>query len=92
MDAVPSPAILTADALVQKIRADGGRIFQSGSRSFVLTTNEGLADWLIRVGGKPYEQSEGYYLRARGGLKEWDIYIDGIPVAGLENVREAACR
>ena len=98
---VPSPAAaITAEPLIERIGAEGGRAFRTGKtfradseRAFVLTTDPDLAEWLLRLGGKPHSFGDreirplGGYWRAQG-VKEWDIWIDTIPVSG-KSVTEA---
>lgn len=63
---------------------------------FVLTDDQNLADWLIKLGGKPYtprgmgERDEpGGYMRSPK-KREWDIYIHTIPVLGTRTIHQAA--
>ena len=55
-----------------------------GASVFVLTDNKELAEWLLRIGGKRYHApglgDQDGYLRAKGGTREWDVYIHTIPV------------
>src|SRR5215471_8450521 len=80
----------TARQLLGLIHRKGGRVYRMREiLVFCLTTDPELAQWLIELGGKPYlpagmtpAHAHGGYLRARGGLTEWDIYIHTIPVKG----------
>lgn len=93
--AVPSPALaITAAEVLAKVSTLGGRAFRAQrDRAFVLTDNPELAEYLIRLGGKPHSkgvpdiQPLGGYWRAPG-VREWDIWVEMIPVTG-EPVREA---
>jgi hypothetical protein len=101
--AIPSPAgapTMTARQLLNRIRRMGGRIYRMQLVAvFVLTTDEELAVWLIKLGGKRYVPSSadpttpaGAYRRAEGGALEWDVYIHTIPVLGETTIHEAAAR
>jgi hypothetical protein len=88
----------TARQLLAHIRRKGGRIFRfPQTLVFALTTDAKLAEWLIEMGGRAFVpkgaqpgDAQGGYLRARGGTREWDIYIHTIPVRGDLSVHEAA--
>ena len=85
MPVSPRPRFAASD-LVARIKDNGGRIHRMGDGAsvFVLTGNKELADWLLRIGGKRYHApglgDQDGYLRARDGVREWDIYIHTIPV------------
>ena len=83
----PEPPRPAAELLAE-IRERGGRVYRMrASRVFCLTGNPEVAAWLLDLGARGYStagltSSEGGYLRARGGTREWDLYIDTIPVEG----------
>jgi len=82
---------MTAQDLLDRIRAEDGRILRTQAEGvFVLTRNEGLYQWLLRLGGARF--SGGSYLLARDGPREYDCYIHRIPVAGGESIWQAAGR
>jgi hypothetical protein len=100
---IPSPADApqhTAEELLQEIVDRGGRVFRMPEVAvFCLTTDEELARWLQRLGGKQFLPSHlrpedlgprRAYRRAPGGTWEWDIYIHAIPVNGETTIHEAA--
>jgi hypothetical protein len=94
--APPEPS-MTARTLLSRIRRRGGRIYRMPEVAvFVLTDSRELADWMVSLGGKPYTPPSpdpiepGAYLRAKGGKREWDIYIHTIPVLGMTTVHQAA--
>jgi len=100
---VPSPAdvpAFTARQLLNRIRRGGGRIYRMRMASvFVLTTNEQMALWLIKLGGKRYtpinadpSTPAGSYKRTPDGQIEWDVYIHMIPVFGDTTIWEAAAK
>jgi len=81
----PRPAV----ELLAEIRERGGRVYRmrGPDRVFCLTDDETVAAWLLDLGARAftaagYTRTEGGYLRARGGKREWDIYIHTIPVEG----------
>lgn len=103
MPKVPSPAdvpTMTARQLLARIRRAGGRVYRFRMVGvFVLTDDEQLALWLIKLGGKRYvpvnsdpTTPAGAYRRAPGGRIEWDIYIHAIPVRGEKTIWEAAAK
>jgi len=84
----PEP-LRPAAELLADIRGRGGRVYRmmGGERVFCLTSSAEVAAWLLDLGGRGYTtaglvSSEGGYLRARGGEREWDIEIHTIPVEG----------
>jgi hypothetical protein len=87
---------MTAEALVERIRAKGGRIHCMPSRMvFVLTSNVELRDGLISLGGrfhsgKGLAGSHGYKRAREGDALEWDIWIHQIPVEGDTDIYTAA--
>jgi len=95
-------AELTADELIAKIRERGGRVYrkQEPPAVFVLTTDSNLVRKLRSLDGsapvlrgtKPPEiyMPDRSYLRTRGGVREWDVHIHGIPVLGEKTIWEAA--
>jgi len=100
---IPSPAdapAMTARQLLGRIRKAHGRVFRMRMASvFVLTSDEQLALWLIKLGGKRYTPINadpttpaGSYRRAPDGGIEWDIYIHMIPVIGDTTIWEAAAK
>jgi hypothetical protein len=105
---VPSPADepeFTAREFVEQVRDRGGRIHRMrGHAVFCLTNDPDLAQWLLDLGGATYKPNgtiPGYagplggYLRAKGGMPEWDIWIHNIPVKdndAQETIWEAAGR
>lgn len=88
----------TARQLLAQIRRKGGRVFRfPQTLVFVLTTDAAVAEWLLALGGRAFvlkgsepQNARGGYLRARGGKREWDIYIHTIPVRGELSLHEAA--
>jgi hypothetical protein len=87
---------MSAGSLITRIREKGGRVYRTANRVFVLTDDRDLANWLVKLGGKPYvpqgadpKAEPGSYQRARGGPTEWDIVIDPIPVTGETSIWEA---
>lgn len=98
---IPSPAdapTLTARELIERIRAEGGRVLRMKQEPsvFVLTGNAKLAEWLYERGGTSWTTRganvNGSYLRAREGIEEWDTWIHTIPVLGEETIWGAAGR
>jgi hypothetical protein len=98
---VPSPADapqVSARQLLREVRRRGGHVFRMREIGvFVITEDKELAEYLIRLGGKPYLPRHmtpsfelGSYRDAPGGTLKWDIYIHSIPVRGAESVWEAA--
>ena len=95
---IPSPAdapTMTAAELVERIRAEGGRVLRMrvAPGVFVLTDNEQLARWLHARGGTTFSnrtQMNGSYKRARDGKDEWDVWIHSIPVLGEQTAWEVA--
>jgi hypothetical protein len=87
---------MTAEALIERIKARGGRIFCMETRMvFVLTTDKELRDGLIKLGGRFHSTNAGGglggYKRSRDSDKlEWDIWIHTIPVEGETTIYEAA--
>lgn len=88
---------MTAEKLVERIHARGGRVFCLPSRMvFVLTTDEVLRDGLMELGGRFHSTATGGgpggYKRGRqkGDKIEWDIWIHTIPVEGETTIYEAA--
>ena len=88
---------MTAEKLVERIRAKGGRLICLPSRMvFCLTTDETLREGLIKLGGRYHSSSAGDggpggYKPARDSDKlEWDIWIHQIPVEGEQTIYEAA--
>jgi hypothetical protein len=82
---------VTAEDLVRRVRANGGRVYRmiDPPKVFVLTNDEKLALGLEKIGAKGL----GEYMRARathGGIKEWDLWLNMIPVSGEQTVWEAA--
>jgi hypothetical protein len=105
VSAVPSPVDnpeFTASEFLDQVRERDGRVFRMQVHAvFCLTQNPETAQWLLDLGGshyKPVGAIPGYagplggYLRAKGGMPEWDIWIHIIPVAGEESIWEAAGR
>ena len=92
------PPQYTARQLLAQIRRKGGRVFRfPATLVFVLTTDVTLAERLIEMGGYAFvpkgatpDDARGGYLRARGGTREWDIYIHTIPVRGDLSLHQAA--
>jgi hypothetical protein len=78
-----------AAALLAEIRERGGRVYpMRGDAVFCLTDSAELAEWLLKLGGKPFnprnnmhQHTPGAYLRAPGGKIEFDIWIHQIPTA-----------
>lgn len=98
---VPSPAdapSMTAVELIEHIRAEGGRVLRMRQppSTFALTANPDLAQWLVDRGATAWTarglKSNGSYLRARGGIEEWDLWLHPIPVLGEQTVWEVAAR
>src|SRR5262245_4026724 len=87
---------MTAEKLVERIRARGGRLFCLPSRMvFCLTTDETLRDGLAELGGRFHSTSAGQGGPGgcdRGGKLEWDIWCHMIPVDGEETLYEAIRR
>jgi hypothetical protein len=82
----------TAQELVAMIRERGGRLFrmESVEMVFALTTDRGLADDLVRMGGR-YNGGGAGYTRSRDPVVvEWDVWIHQIPVSGEATIWEAA--
>jgi hypothetical protein len=84
---------VTAEALVERIKARGGRVHCMPSRMvFCLTDDPVLRDGLIELGGRYHSTvdikgEQGYQ---RGDHPEWDIWIHTIPVEGAVTIYEAA--
>ena len=84
---------MTAEALIERIKARGGRVHCMPSRMvFCLTADEVLRDGLIELGGRYHAASgvggeHGYRM---GERLEWDIWIHQIPVEGPTTIYEAA--
>lgn len=98
---IPSPAdvpTMTAAELVERIRAEGGRVLRMRQPPsvFVLTGDEKLADWLYEHGATAWTTrglgTNGSYSRARGGTREWDLWIHPVPVLGDQSIWEVAAR
>lgn len=95
---VPAPVAVPAAALLRFIREQGGRVFRyvEPPQVFVLTTDPKLAQWIVKRGGKPFVpvgmdiRHDGSYLRAKGGVREWDIRINMIPVTEIDEPGHAA--
>jgi len=87
---------MTAEALVERIKARGGRIYTMPSRMvFVLTQDVELRDGLISLGGRYHSGvglagSAGYKRAREGDALEWDIWIHQIPVEGDTSIYTAA--
>lgn len=87
---------MTAEKLIERIKARGGRVFTLPSRMvFCLTTDPVLRDGLAELGARYHSSSAGDggpggYPQARGGPLEWDLWIHTIPVEGEQTVYEAA--
>jgi hypothetical protein len=98
----PAAESYTAAALVERIRRAGGRIhrMQEPGGVFVLTEEPRLAAKLLRLGGQSFTpvgmpdgvmDDMGGYLPGRGAEKrQYDIWIQAIPVEGDETIWEAA--
>jgi len=92
----------TAAQLVKAIRADGGRVYRmrEPGRVFVLTEEPRLAAKLLRLGGQSFVpvgmpdgvmDDMGGYLPARDAeRRQYDIWIQAIPVEGEQSIWEAA--
>src|SRR5262245_35697636 len=95
---VPSPAdvpTMTAVELVEKIRAEDGRVLRMkvAPSVFVLTSNPELAAWLAKKGAKTaHHCPQNGYPRARDGKREWDLWITGFPVLGEQTIWDAAAK
>lgn len=88
---------MTAEALVERIRARGGRIFCMPTRMvFCLTQDTVLRDGLIELGGRYHTYKDvggeqGYRLsRDMKAPVEWDVWVHMIPVDGPTSIYEAA--
>lgn len=81
---------MTAKALLDRIRSRGGRVYRMTAppNVLVLTNSEELVHGLEKLGAKVANE----YHRERGGTKEWDLWIVGIPVEGEQSIWEAAAR
>jgi hypothetical protein len=84
----PEPPPPAAELLAE-IQSRGGRVFRTiaPGRVFCLTNSAETAAWLLDLGARGYSapglaNSENGYLRARNGVREWDLYIHTIPVEG----------
>ena len=84
---------MTAERLIERIKARGGRVHCMPSRMvFCLTDDTELRDGLIALGGRFHSTADikgekGY---KRGDHLEWDIWIHQIPVEGPTTIYEAA--
>lgn len=87
---------MTAEALIERIKARKGRVYCMPSRMvFVLTDDTELRDGLIKLGGRFHSGpglagSSGYKRSREGDAIEWDIWIHQIPVEGDTSIYEAA--
>jgi hypothetical protein len=87
---------VTAEALVERIKARKGRVYCMPSRMvFVLTSDPELRDGLIALGGRFHSGrglagSAGYKRSREGDAIEWDIWIHQIPVEGDTDIYTAA--
>jgi len=84
----PEPPRPAAELLAE-IRERGGRVYRmrAPDKVFCLTGSAEVAAWLLDLGARGYSTaglsaSEGGYLRARNGVREWDLYVNTIPVEG----------
>jgi len=87
---------MTAEALIERIKARKGRVYCMPSRMvFCLTQDVELRDGLIKLGGRYHSGvglagSAGYKRAREGDALEWDIWIHQIPVEGDTTIYEAA--
>jgi hypothetical protein len=87
---------VTAEALIERIKGRGGRVFCMPSQMvFCLTTDPELRDGLLKLGatfnsgvGLPGER--GYRRTRDATTLEWDIWIHPIKVDGETTIYEAA--
>lgn len=98
----PATEAYSAAALVERIRRAGGRLYrmQEPGRVFVLTEDPRLAAKLLRLGGRSFAPAGmptsaiddmGGYLPGNGAeQRQYDIWIQAIPVEGDQTIWEAA--
>jgi len=93
----PVPPVPAAELLAE-IRERGGRVFrmQVPDRVFCLTTDPQLAAELCDRGARAYTTvgiglaaAEQGYPRARGGVREFDLWVSTIPVEEGTSLWEA---
>ena len=89
----PTEPLREAAELLAEIHERGGRVFRMSEpdKVFCLTTDVGLAEWLVKLGARPFAPANadqtlnfmpGAYKRAKNGTVEFDIYVHTIPTEG----------